>query len=50
MVTFQIGLKKFLLLKNVKNAALWTNVIRDLNSEEIVRRKKRITKNESKKI
>ena len=34
--TLQIGLKKFLLLKNVKNTVPWTHVINDFNSEEIV--------------
>ena len=32
----QIGLKKYLWLKNVKNTAPWTNVISDLGGEEIV--------------
>ena len=35
-VTLQIGLKKFLWLKKVKNTVLWTYVINDLNGEEIV--------------
>ena len=30
----QIGLKKFLLLKKIKNTVLWTYVINDLNGEE----------------
>ena len=32
----QIGLKKFLVIKKVKNAAPWTYVINDLNGEEPV--------------
>ena len=35
-VTLQIGLKKFLSLKKVKNIARWTYVIGDLNGKEIV--------------
>ena len=31
----QIGLKKFLRLKKIKNAVAWTYVINDLNGEEI---------------
>ena len=31
----QIGLKKFLLLKKIKNTVPWTYVIDDLNGEEI---------------
>ena len=34
---FQIGLKKFLRLKKVKNTVPWTYVISDLKGEEIVR-------------
>ena len=33
--TLQICLKKYLLLKKVKNTVPWTYVINDLNSEEI---------------
>ena len=33
--TCQIGLKKFLLLKKVKNTIPWTYVINDLNGKEI---------------
>ena len=36
--TLQIGLKKFLKLKKVKNTVPWTYVITDLNGEEIVGR------------
>ena len=32
----QIGLKKFLSLKKVKNTVSWTYVISDLNGEEII--------------
>ena len=32
---FQIGLKKFLWLKKVKNTVPWTYVISDLKGEEI---------------
>ena len=32
----QIGLKKYLWLKNVKNTVPWTYVISDLGGEEIV--------------
>ena len=35
--TLQIGLKMFLLIKNVKNTVPWTYVINDLNGEEIIR-------------
>ena len=35
--TLQIRLTKFFLLKNVKNTFPWTNVISDLNGEEIFR-------------
>ena len=34
--TLQIGLKKNLLLKKVKNTVRWTYVINDLNGEEIM--------------
>ena len=34
-VILQIGLKKFLLLKKIKNTVPWTYVIDDLNGEEI---------------
>ena len=34
-VTLQIGLKKFLWLKKVKNTVPWTYVINDLKREEI---------------
>ena len=33
---FQIGLKKFFLIKKVKNTVLWTYVTSDLNGEKIV--------------
>ena len=33
---FQIGLKKFLKLKKVKNIVPWTYIIGDLNGEKIV--------------
>ena len=33
---FQIGLKKFLRLKRVKNTVPWAYVLSDLNGEEIV--------------
>ena len=33
---FQIGQKKVLWLKKVKNSVSWTYVVRDLNGEEIV--------------
>ena len=36
-ITLQIDLKKFLLLKKVKNTVPWTNVISDINTKEIVR-------------
>ena len=36
--TLEIGLKKFLKLKKVKNTIPWTYVITDLNGEEIVGR------------
>ena len=32
---FQIGLKKFLWLKNAKNTVPWTYIISDLKGEEI---------------
>ena len=35
-VTLEIGLKKFFMIKKVKNTVLWTYVISDLNREEIV--------------
>ena len=35
-VTFQIGLKKFLRLNQLKITVLWTYVISDINGEEIV--------------
>ena len=34
--THQIDLKKFLLLKKVKNTVSWTYVINDLHGEEII--------------
>ena len=34
--TLQIGLKKYLLLKKVKNNVPWTYVVNDLNGEEII--------------
>ena len=34
--THQIGLKKFLQLKKLKNTVPWTNVINDLKGEEII--------------
>ena len=34
-VILQIGLKKFLLLKKIKNTIPWTYVIDDINGEEI---------------
>ena len=34
--THQIGRKKFLYLKKVKNTVPWTYVINDLNDEEII--------------
>ena len=34
--TLQIGLKKYLLLKKVKNTVPWTYVINDLNGEEMI--------------
>ena len=34
--TLQIGLKMFLLIKNVENTVPWTYVINDLNGEEII--------------
>ena len=33
--TLQIGLKKYLLLKKLKNTVPWTYVINDLNDKEI---------------
>ena len=33
---FQIGLKKFFMIKKVKNTVPWTHIISDLNGEEIV--------------
>ena len=33
----QFGLKKFFVIKGVKNAVPWTNVINDLNCEGIIR-------------
>ena len=35
-VMFQIGSKKFLLLKKVKNTVPWAYLIDDLNGEEII--------------
>ena len=35
-VMFQIGSKKFLLLKKVKNTVPWTYLIDDLNGDEII--------------
>ena len=35
-VTFQIGPKKFLLLKKIKNTMLWIHLIEDLNGEVIM--------------
>ena len=51
-VTYQIGLKRFLLLKKLKNAVLLIYVISDLKGEEIggpfyekeLRKKKKIQK------
>ena len=34
--TLQIGLKKYLSLKKIKNTVPWTYVINDLNGDEIV--------------
>ena len=34
--THQTGLKKFFLIKKVKNTVPWTCVINDLNGEEII--------------
>ena len=34
-ITLQIGLKKFLLLKKIKNTVPWTYIIDDLNGDEI---------------
>ena len=34
--TFQIGLKRFFGIKEVKNTCPWTYVMSDLNDEEIV--------------
>ena len=34
---FHTGLKKFLLLKKVKNTVPWTYFIKDLNEKEIIR-------------
>ena len=34
---FQVGLKNFFVIKNVKNTVPWTYVISDLKGEEIVR-------------
>ena len=45
--TLQIGLKKYLLLKKVKNTFPWTYVINDLNGEHFM---KRIAKDESRRI
>ena len=47
---FQIGLKKFLKLKKVKNTVPWTYVINDLNGEEIVERFTRKNCKQTKKI
>ena len=33
---FQIGLKKFLWLKKLKNTAPWTDIVINLNGEEII--------------
>ena len=33
----QIGLKKYLSLKKIKNTVPWTYVLNDLNGEEIIR-------------
>ena len=35
-VTLQIGLKKFLVVKNVKNTVSWIYVVSDLNGKEII--------------
>ena len=50
--TLQIGLKKFLKLKKVKNTVPWTYVITDLNVEEIVGRfyKKELQKANQQKL
>ena len=34
--THQIGLKKFLILKKVKNTVPWTYTINDLNDDKII--------------
>ena len=34
---FQVGLKNFFVIKNVKNTVPWTYVISDLKGEEIIR-------------
>ena len=34
---FQVGLKNFFVIKNVKNTVPWTYVISDLKVEEIIR-------------
>ena len=51
-ITLQIGLKKFVWLKNVKNTVLWTYVISDPKGEEFFGTfyEKRIAKNKSKRI
>ena len=46
-VAFQIGLKKFSVIKRIKNSVPWTYDINDLKGEEIVGKfyEKRIAKN-----
>ena len=34
---FQVGLKNFFVIENVKNTVPWTYVISDLKGEEIIR-------------
>ena len=34
---FQVGLKNFFVIKNVKNTVPWTYVISDFKGEEIIR-------------
>ena len=49
---FQIALKKFFMIKRVKNTVRWTYVINHLKGKEIVRRfhKKELQKNKSKRV
>ena len=48
---FEVGLKKFLWLKKVKNTVLWTYFINDLNEEKLLKGfTKTNSKNKSKRV